>query len=166
MTRTITRLFDNYADAVTYNSKELGYIPFLVYARNTIIIAILSVCGAVLSNSIVAYSFARIKWPGRDLFFGVTLATMMVPFPVLMVPTFALFRHLDWIGTYRPLWVPAWFGSAFSIFLLRQFFRTIPFELTEAAKLIDKSYAFSSRAYSAAVYYSCQHRSRISIPIM
>ena len=60
---------------------------------------------------------------------------MMVPFPVLMVPTFALFRHLDWIGTYRPLWVPAWFGSAFSIFLLRQFFRSIPFELSEAAKL-------------------------------
>jgi len=69
------------------------------------------------------------------LFFGLTLATMMIPFPVLMVPTFAIFRHLDWIGTFRPLWVPAWFGSAFSIFLLRQFFRSIPFELSEAAKL-------------------------------
>lgn len=92
-------------------------------------------CGTVASNACVAYSFARLRWRGRDAAFAVTLATMMVPFPVLMVPTFALFRNLDWIGTYRPLWVPAWFGSAFSIFLLRQFFRTIPFELTEAAKL-------------------------------
>ncbi len=63
------------------------------------------------------------------------MATMMVPFPVLMVPLFAMFRHLDWIGTYRPLWVPVWFGNAFNIFLLRQFFRTIPFELTEAATI-------------------------------
>ncbi|MEL4474587.1 ABC transporter permease subunit, partial [Shewanella algae] len=67
--------------------------------------------------------------------FAVTIATMMIPFPVLMVPIFALFRNLDWIGTYRPLWVPAWFGSAFSIFLLRQFFKSIPFELSEAAKI-------------------------------
>ncbi|HVL38554.1 MAG TPA: carbohydrate ABC transporter permease [Fimbriimonadaceae bacterium] len=63
------------------------------------------------------------------------MATMMVPFPVVMVPIFGLFRELGWVGTFKPLWVPAWFGSAFSIFLLRQFFRTIPFELSEAAKL-------------------------------
>jgi len=95
----------------------------------------LIVAGTVASNALVAYSFARLRWPGRDFAFSVTIATMMIPFPVLMVPTFALFRHLDWIGTYRPLWVPAWFGSAFSIFLLRQFFMTIPFELSEAAKI-------------------------------
>jgi len=128
-------LWDNYPKAIEYGSKELGYIPFLVYARNTIIVTILSVCGAVLSNAVVAYSFARIKWPGRDLFFGVTLATMMVPFPVTMVPTFALFKWLGWVGTFRPLWVPAFFASAFSIFLLRQFYRTIPMELSEAAKI-------------------------------
>ncbi len=128
-------LWSNYPDAVKYGSKELGYIPFLVYARNTIIITVLSVGGAVLSNSIVAYSFARLKWPGRDLFFGITLATMMVPFPVVMVPTFALFKYLGWIGTFKPLWVPAFFASAFSIFLLRQFYRTIPMELSEAAKI-------------------------------
>jgi multiple sugar transport system permease protein len=125
----------NFLDALTYESDQLGYIPFLVYARNTLLLCILVVSGTVVSNSLVAYSFARLKWRGRDLMFAVTLATLMVPFPVLMVPVFALFRDLHWIGTFRPLWVPAWFGNAFSIFLLRQFFRTIPFELSEAAKL-------------------------------
>jgi len=127
--------FWNYREAVMYGSEELGYIPFLVYARNTVLITILTVTGAVCSNALVAYSFARLKWPGRDLFFSVTLATMMVPFPVIMVPTFALFRWLGWVGTFRPLWVPAFFASAYSIFLLRQFFRTIPMELSEAAKI-------------------------------
>ena len=116
----------NYRDAILYGSKEVGFIPFLVYARNTVIVTILSVAGAVVSNALVAYSFARLKWPGRELFFGATLATMMVPFPVLMVPTFNLFRTLGWVGSFKPLWVPAFLGSAFSIFLLRQFFRTIP----------------------------------------
>ena len=128
-------LWGNYSEAIRYHSTELGYIPFLVYARNTLIVTVLSVGGAVFSNALVAYSFARIKWPGRDLFFGVTLATMMVPFPVLMVPTFALFKWLGWVGTFRPLWVPSFFASAFSIFLLRQFYRTIPMELSEAAKI-------------------------------
>jgi multiple sugar transport system permease protein len=128
-------LWHNYPDAITYGSKQLGYIPFLVYARNTLIITILSVIGAVFSNAVVAYSFARLKWPGRDLFFGVTLATMMIPFPVLMVPTFTLFKTLGWVGSFKPLWVPAFFASAFSIFLLRQFFKTIPNELSEAAKI-------------------------------
>jgi len=127
--------FNNFWDAIKYGQETLGYIPFLVYARNTIVLAALVVIGSVVSNSLVAYSFSRLKWPGRDVAFAITIATMMVPFPVLMVPSFGLFRALDWIGTYRPLWVPAWFGSAFSIFLLRQFFRTIPFELSEAAKI-------------------------------
>lgn len=125
----------NYWDAFTYNSQKLGYIPFLVYGRNTILLCILVVAGTVISNSVVAYSFARLKWPGRDIAFAVTLATMMVPFPVVMVPLFGLFRDLGWVGTYRPLWVPAWFGAAFNIFLLRQFFRTIPSELSEAARI-------------------------------
>lgn len=128
-------LWSNYPDAMAYHAEELGYIPFLVYARNTLIVTILTVTGAVLSNALVAYSFARLKWPGRDLFFSITLATMMIPFPVLMVPTFSLFKWLGWVGSYKPLWVPAFFASAFSIFLLRQFFRTIPMELSEAAKL-------------------------------
>jgi multiple sugar transport system permease protein len=127
--------WDNYSEAFSFNSESLGYLPFLVYGRNTLLICVLAVVGSVVSNAIVAYAFSRLRWPGQNLVFALTLATMMVPFPVLMVPLFGLFRELDWIGTFRPLWVPAWFGSAFSIFLLRQFFRTIPFELSEAAKL-------------------------------
>ncbi len=128
-------LWDNFPKAITYGSKELGYIPFLLYARNTLLVTILCVTGAVCSNAVVAYSFARLRWKGRDLFFAATLATMMIPFPVLMVPTFGLFKWLGWVGTFRPLCVPAFFGSAFSLFLLRQFFRTIPMELSEAAKI-------------------------------
>ena len=128
-------LWDNFPKAVTYGSKELGYIPFLLYARNTLMVTLLCVAGSVCSNAVVAYAFARLRWPGRDFVFAVTLATMMVPFPVLMVPTFGLFKWLGWVGSFRPLWVPAFFGSAFSIFLLRQFFRTIPMELSEAAKI-------------------------------
>ncbi|MCH7904741.1 MAG: carbohydrate ABC transporter permease [Armatimonadetes bacterium] len=127
--------FHNFADAISYGEQTLGYKPFLVYARNTILFCILFVGGVVISNSIVAYSFARLRWPGRDLVFALTLATMMIPFPVIMVPLFTLFVKLDWAGTFRPLWVPAWFGSAFSIFLLRQFYKSIPNELSEAAKI-------------------------------
>lgn len=127
--------FENYWNAVSYNKDVLGYIPFVVYGVNTLALCILVVSGTVISNAVVAYAFARLRWPGRDVVFALTLATMMIPFPVLMVPLFALFRNLDWIGSFRPLWVPAFFGGAFNIFLLRQFFRTIPFELSEAAKL-------------------------------
>lgn len=118
----------NYLDAVTA-------IPFFRYTLNTLLVCGLGVAGAVLSNALVAYSFARLAWPGRDLLFGITLATMMIPFPVLMVPLYAVFRELHWIGTLRPLWVPAFFGSAFNIFLLRQFFLRIPRDIAEAATL-------------------------------
>lgn len=128
-------LWENYPKTILYGSENVGYIPFLVYAGNTLIITILSVTGAVFSNALVGYSFARLKWPGRDIFFGITIATMMVPFPVTMVPSFALFKWLGWVGTFKPLWIPAFFGSAFSIFLLRQFFKTIPMELSEAATI-------------------------------
>jgi multiple sugar transport system permease protein len=127
--------FNNFPDAIRYGEKELGYIPFLVYGRNTLLLTILTVTGSVISNALVGYSFARLNWKGRDLFFAITLSTMMIPFPVIMVPVFAMFKELGWIGTFRPLWVPSFFGSAFFIFLLRQFFRTIPMELSEAAKL-------------------------------
>jgi multiple sugar transport system permease protein len=125
----------NYVDAFFLDYTRLGYVPFLYYTRNTIILCWLNVAGTVLSNALAAYGFARLRWRGRELFFLVTLATMMVPFPVLMVPTYSLFKWIGWIGTFRPLWVPAFFGSAFNIFLLRQFFRGIPFDLTEAATI-------------------------------
>ena len=128
-------LFENYWKAFTYQSDKLGYIPFLVYARNTLLLCILTVSGTVTSCALVAYAFARLRWPGRDQLFFATLATMMIPFPVLMVPIYSMYRNLGWIGSFKPLWVGAWFGSAFFIFMLRQFFRTLPFELSEAARI-------------------------------
>jgi multiple sugar transport system permease protein len=127
--------WENYFKAVTYESDKLGYVPFVEYALNTLTICALGVIGTVIANATIAYGFARIDWRGRDVFFALTLATMMIPGPVLMVPTYVIFRRLGWVGTALPLWVPAWFGSAFNIFLLRQFFLTIPFELSDAARV-------------------------------
>ena len=127
--------WQNFPEAFAYGSKQLGYIPFLVYGHNTIVLCILTVSGSVFSNAIIAYGFARLRWRGRQFAFALTLATMMIPFPVLMVPLYTMFRHFGWVGTFRPLWIPSWFGGAFYIFLLRQFFLTIPFELSEAARI-------------------------------
>jgi len=117
--------FRNYVETVRY-------IPFFTYIKNTLVVCTLATFGTTLSSAVVAYSFARLEWPGRDVLFGLTLATMMIPFPVLMVPLYGLFRALGWIGTLSPLWVPCFFGSAFNIFLLRQFFLRIPKSLPEA----------------------------------
>jgi multiple sugar transport system permease protein len=127
--------FENYWKAITFQSDQLGYIPFLEYGKNTLYIAILSVLGSLLSNSLVAYGFARVSWPGRNVAFALTIATMMIPFPVLMVPVYVLFKTLGWVGSPKPLWVPAFFGHAFNIFLLRQFFLSLPFELSDAARI-------------------------------
>jgi multiple sugar transport system permease protein len=110
-------------------------VSFFTFLGNTLLVCVLGVSGAVLSNAIIAYGFAKIRWRGRDTLFALTLATMMVPFPVLMVPLYGVFKGLGWIGSLKPLWVPAFFGSAFNIFLMRQFFRTIPEELSEAARI-------------------------------
>ncbi|MFT5424272.1 MAG: multiple sugar transport system permease protein [Phycisphaerales bacterium] len=110
-------------------------IDFPLYLKNTLVVAILSVSGMVISTSLVAYGFSRVRWRFRGAVFAVVLATMMIPFPVIMGPMFILFRDLGWIGTLKPLWVPAWFASGYNIFLLRQFFMTIPRELDEAAKI-------------------------------
>jgi len=125
----------NFGKAMTYKSEQLGYVPFLEYAKNTLYIALLCVLGTVLSNSLIAYGFARLSWPGRNVAFALTIATMMVPFPVLMVPVYVLFKTLGWVGSPKPLWVPAFFGNAFNIFLLRQFFMSLPFELSDAARI-------------------------------
>lgn len=122
--------WNNFWDAwTTYN--------FNHYTFNTVVrYAIPVTIGTVLSSAIVAYGFARIQWPGRDFLFWICMMTMMVPSQVTTVPLFITFRNLGWINSYRPLTIPAWFGSAFFIFMLRQFFRTIPDELSDAA-LID-----------------------------
>jgi multiple sugar transport system permease protein len=103
---------------------------------NTLIIAVSALIGAVLSSALVAYGFARIRAPGRDYIFAILLGTMMLPGVVTMIPVFLLFSRLHWVNSFRPLIVPAYFGSAFNIFLLRQFFLTIPIELEDAA-IID-----------------------------
>lgn len=125
--------------------KALTYIPFLTYLGNTLLICTLAVVGSLISCSLVAYGFARIDWPGRDLLFFALLATMMLPAQVTMIPSFLLFRWLGWYGTYKPLIVPAFLGNAFLIFLLRQFFLSIPKELSEAAR-IDGASEFTTFA--------------------
>ncbi len=110
-------------------------VKFPLYLRNTLIIAILSVFGMTLSSAIVAYGFARIRFRGRATMFAIVLGTMMIPFPVLMGPLYLVFKWLGWIGSLKPLWVPAFFAGAFNVFLLRQFFMTIPKELDEAARI-------------------------------
>ncbi len=102
-------------------------------ARNTLYVCLLCVAGTLLSSSLVAYGFSRIQWRGRDAFFFLTLATMMIPFPVTMIPLYKIFRTLGWVGSFKPLWAPAFFGGAFNIFLLRQFFLSVPRGLSEAA---------------------------------
>jgi len=109
--------------------------PFAHYALNTLVIAAPVTIGTLISGAMVAYGFSRIEWKGRDLLFGITLSTLMIPFTVTMVPMFIIFRKLRWIGSYKPLIVPAFFGSPYFIFMLRQFFRTIPPELSDAARV-------------------------------
>lgn len=117
----------NYPDA--FNT-----VPFLRYFRNTMTILIPVVLGTTITASLSAYSFSRLRWPGRDTVFAVLLSTLMLPYTVTLIPTFLLWANLRMVNTYVPLILPAWFGGGiFYIFLLRQFFRSIPTELDEAA---------------------------------
>ena len=129
--------FENYVDAFAFG--EWG-----IWTLNTSIITVLGVIGMVVSSSLVAYSFARLRWRARDTLFSAVLATMMLPGVVTMIPQFVLFARLPafglqgspvWVNTFLPLIVPAWTGGAFNIFLLRQFMRGIPMELSEAARI-------------------------------
>lgn len=121
--------WENYPDAI----REMRY--FWRYAGNSLLLCLLSVVGTVTSSALAAYGFSRIEWKGRDTVFMVLLATMMVPFPVVMVPIYGLFKELGWIGTFKPLWVPAFFAGAFNVFLLRQFFLGLPKDISEAARI-------------------------------
>lgn len=121
--------WENYPDAI----REMRY--FWRYAGNSLLLCLLSVVGTVTSSALAAYGFSRIEWKGRDTVFMVLLATMMVPFPVVMVPIYGLFKELGWIGTFKPLWVPAFFAGAFNVFLLRQFFLGLPRDISEAARI-------------------------------
>ncbi len=130
------RFFPQHPEAAPYQAIfHTRAFDYPLYARNTLIILGLSLIGMLASSSIAAYGFARVPFRGRGVLFAICLGSMMIPFPVIMVPTYMFFRQLGWIGTFLPLWVPAWFGSAFNIFLLRQFFLGIPKELEESAML-------------------------------
>jgi multiple sugar transport system permease protein len=109
---------------------------FSGWVLNTVLITVIATCGTVISASAAGYSFARLRFPGRELFFGITIATMMLPLEVTLIPSYLEFYLLGWLNTYLPLTVPFWLGgSAFYIFLFRQFFMTIPIDLDEAAKI-------------------------------
>ena len=119
-------------------------LPFTRWFFNTSVITLLSVAGAVISSSLVAYGFARLEFPGRTVLFVILLSTMMLPFHVRLIPMFITFRYLGWIDTYLPLVVPFYFGGVpFFIFLVRQFFLTIPLEMEDAAA-IDGAGVFTS----------------------
>jgi ABC-type glycerol-3-phosphate transport system permease component len=109
---------------------------FNLYILNTIVrYAIPATIGTVVSSAFVAYGFARVRWPGRDALFGLCIATMMVPYTVVMVPLFITFKHFGMLNSFLPLTVPAYFGNPFFIFMLRQFYRTLPEELSDAARI-------------------------------
>lgn len=109
--------------------------PFTRYLLNTVFLTVIGVATNITSNSFIAYGFSKIRFPGREVMFAVVLGTMMIPGFVTLVPQYVLFAKLRWIDTYLPLLVPGLFGNAFFIFLIRQFFLTIPNELVEAAKI-------------------------------
>jgi multiple sugar transport system permease protein/sn-glycerol 3-phosphate transport system permease protein len=116
-------------------TQALSVYPFGLYALNTLRIVVLACLGTVLSCSLAAYGFSRLRAPGRDVFFVILLSAMMLPYTVTMIPVFMVFNTLGWVDTFRPLIVPAYFGNIFYIFLLRQFFLTIPRELEDAARI-------------------------------
>ena len=119
----------NYPDAI----HAMGY--FWRYAGNSLFLCVMTVIGTVTSSALAAYGFARIEWRGRDTVFLVLLATMMIPYPVILVPIYGLFKTLGWIGTFKPLWAPSFLAGAFNVFLLRQFFLALPKDMTEAARI-------------------------------
>lgn len=117
-------------------SKVFEQIPFVRFYWNTILVTGLAVAGQIVSASLVAFGFARLRFPGRDLLFLVLLSTIMIPYHVTLIPTFVLFRILGWLDTYAPLILPYWLGGgAFYVFLLRQFYMRLPLELDDAARI-------------------------------
>jgi len=128
-------MWSNYPVALTS-------LPFHVYFKNTLIIVLLATTGTIITASLAAYAFARIDFPLRSLWFGLLLSTLMLPGIVTLIPTFIIFKTLGLVDTLVPLWLPAWFGGgAFNVFLIRQFFMGVPYELDEAA-LVDGAGSF------------------------
>ncbi len=120
--------FKNFYDAVTV-------VPFPTFFLNSVILTTGIALGSAISNPLIAYGFSRLKWPGRDVMFGLVMATIFVPYPALIVALFDIFAKLGWINTFLPMIVPAFFGQPFFIFLMRQFFMGLPMEVSEAARI-------------------------------
>jgi multiple sugar transport system permease protein len=116
-------------------SELFEQVPVLLYTRNTLIITFFNTVGVLFSASLAGYSFARLRFKGRDLMFSILLSTVMVPFAVTMVPLYVMFSKIGWVGTFLPLIVPPFFGAPINTFMLRQFYRTIPMELEDAARI-------------------------------
>jgi multiple sugar transport system permease protein len=128
--------WQNYPDAMNRGSRPTVGTSFWTYLKNSLIIAVFSIVGTLVSNTPVAYAFARIKFPGRDLLFIFVLATMMLPFQVTMIPIYLFFNDfLGWGDSFLPLIIPTFFANAYDVFLLRQFFKTIPEEMCDAARV-------------------------------
>ncbi|MCW5937548.1 MAG: carbohydrate ABC transporter permease [Fimbriimonadaceae bacterium] len=136
--RPVSLRWRNYVEALEFLPAEtqMG----LVYLRNTLFLVVMNVIGTVASCSLVAYAFARLRFPGRETLFKVLLSTMMLPAAVTILPQFLIFKNLGWVNTLNPLWVPAFFTTPFTVFMLREFFLQIPYELEDAAKVDGSSY--------------------------
>ena len=116
-------------------SKATTYIPFWRYMWNTMVIAGLNIVGTLVSCTVIAYGFARVRWAGRNVAFMIYLSTIMLPSQVTMIPLYIIYRNFGWIGSIKPLVVPAFFGNALYVFMLRQFMLSIPQEISEAARI-------------------------------
>jgi multiple sugar transport system permease protein len=121
--------------ALNNYSDVFDFVPVLDYARNSIVISVMYVLGNLFSASLVAYGFARLRFPGRNVLFTIMISTLMVPMMVRLVPLFLLYKNLGWLDTPLPLFVPSFFGEAFFIFLMHQYYKTIPHEIIEAARM-------------------------------
>jgi multiple sugar transport system permease protein len=121
-------MWSNFPDAFVF-------VPFSTFLKNSVIIATLCVLGALFSCTLSAYGFARMEWRGRDMLFGLVLSTLMLPYQVTMIPLYVIFNKVGWVNTLYPLIVPSFFGNAFYIFLLRQFFLGIPQDLSDSARI-------------------------------
>jgi multiple sugar transport system permease protein len=121
--------------------KAFTAVPTLTFLKNTVLITAVCLVGELLTSSLVAYGFARLRFPGRDILFTLMLSTLMLPYFVTLIPLFVLYRNLDWVNTFYPLTVPAFFGgSPLFIFLLRQYYMTLPIELDEVARIDGAGY--------------------------
>lgn len=125
--------WNNYVDALTFN-------PFGTYFLNSLYFALMVVVAEVVSNSFIAFGFARLRAPRRNVIFIAVLATLMIPNEVTLIPQYVLFSKLEWLNSFKPLSVPAWFGSAYLIFLMRQFYMGLPKEYDEAAIIEGAGY--------------------------